>query len=325
LLAATISVTAGLTSCTGTAGVEVSKDWSGITDYTVADVNGLATVVGIDTRRDQARSMIVVPDQDADSDVLGPVVSRRGSRTLVARPTKQDTSQVYRVVTGDPAVSRVGTTSGTVPLMAAAGGWVELTTDSEGSRAQVLGPRLEPVGGPVSLEPSIRAAATDGGTTLCVTYGDGRTTRAAVADLAAGHVSAPVDVTDLGEVAVGCWRGRTLVVGAADPTARPKLVTGGSVVALRVPADAIDAVQVIGDTAAVAVVVGSTAQVRFFDLTTGGLVRSATIAGMDTVIDLFPSGAGHENLIAVGEDDVAVVNRRTGAVSSFPLPGRSRP
>jgi hypothetical protein len=96
-------------ACAGPGGVTVSKDWTGISGVMVAEVNHQRTVIGIDTNRKQARSLIVLPSQASDDDVQGPTIVRpAGAASFVTMPAKNDgMTRAYRVTQGSDGVERI--------------------------------------------------------------------------------------------------------------------------------------------------------------------------------------------------------------------------
>ncbi|POX52744.1 hypothetical protein C3489_17385 [Streptomyces sp. Ru71] len=102
-------------ACAGPGGVTLGDDWKGSSAFALVDVDGLATVVGVNAVKGRAESLAVVPQQaDDGAGGAGPqIVALADGRRLVTVPRKGGASDRRYVL--DPrarVLDGVGTGAG---------------------------------------------------------------------------------------------------------------------------------------------------------------------------------------------------------------------
>lgn len=318
LAAAALTASAG---CSGSGGVTVSKDWSGVTGVVLASVSGQRTVVGVDTAHNRARSLIVVPDKQSDDHVRSAALSRRSDgTTYLSQPQTNGSALVYSIGKGSDSVDGVGTLAGGGTLYPTAAGWVTVLQSGTGGRAQAWSTALDR-GRSYPLPITPRSVATDGHDAVCVSDLGDAGTRAAALNVGTGTVSGAASAPGLVTASVGCWRGAPVVAGTVDGGSGPVTVQvqRSSPVRVLFSAGRLDRFVVTGDLATAVLGTDSGLQLLVVDLTSGRITRTVPVPKLAVADDFFTDGS---HWVIAGDDRAAVVDRATGAVAVFALPGQ---
>lgn len=312
----------GLTACSGAGGVQVSADWSGVTGVVVAKVNGLETVVGIDVKRDEARSFIVVPDKATDDQTLSPQLSRRpDGSAFLARPETSGGSIVYQVRLGDSSLNGVGSLPSGTRLLAVKKGWASVTSTASGSLTASVTDQLK-TGRAIAMKVTPRSVATDGDATVCVADLADAGSRAAAVNLLNGSSSLARTVVGFSANAVGCWRGGAILAGTGTPKSSDSVrVRPGSIPVIEF-GTRLDRLLVDGDTAHAVVSDENGVDLVAVDLLASKVKDRVKLPQIAVANDLYED---ESNWIVVGDTSVAVVSKATAGVSIIELPGRVLP
>jgi hypothetical protein len=315
-----------LAACSSSSGVDVSHDWSGVHGYVVADVNGLETVVGIDTDHGQARSLVVIPQRSDDDAAEGPLISRNGTgMTYLQRPTDAGPSTLYRLAVGDSAANRVGTLSGQSRLYPISNGWAEVGPGPGGSTVRLLGSDLK-VRSRLNIPVRPDVVATDGRSRVCIASNTETSSAVVAVDLQNGAVGrleaypAPID-------ALACRDGKPLIaisgaIGAASKAAPEIRLTDGKPDRIEVIRGRLDGFVVSLGRAYAVVAVRKSLYVLVVDLANGRTLSTHLLRGLQVADDVFLTSGG---LVVAGGNSAAVFNPGTGKVATFALPGQVYP
>lgn len=97
-------------------GVELGSDWKGARAFSLAEVDGQLTVVGVNPRKGKAEPLVVVPSQADDNDTLAPQIVRLADgQWVITVPRKGGKpDRIYRIDRKDHAVAAQG--AGLEPL-----------------------------------------------------------------------------------------------------------------------------------------------------------------------------------------------------------------
>ena len=309
-------------ACSGPSGVEVSHDWRGVDGFVATDVDGLVTVAGLDPERSRARNLAVLPGRDDDDPVSGPVVARRrNGDALLIRPATGGRDVLYRIESGNDALSRVGGLTRGARLYPWTDGWVEVAPSGSGASARALRSDLTQVFA-MQLPITPDVVATDGAHRLCVAANGKASARLVTVDLQRQRSSEPIGLPSTIGV-LGCTDQGPLVgvevdPGAAGDSAPTARLVDGRVRMLEVDGGRLDALLVDGRTGYAVVGSGNALSALTVDLRSERMLDTHPLGKLEVADDAFLTG---RSLVVAGDDRAAVMDLRTGAVASMKLAG----
>ncbi|GIE83113.1 hypothetical protein Aph02nite_90630 [Actinoplanes philippinensis] len=317
-----------LAGCDGAAGVELSKDWSGVEVFVLSRVDDLTTVVGVDPVARVGKPLAVVPTQSDDDEVRSPQIVRLTTGEWIINIPKKDgrPSALYRIDTGGHSLERVGTVEAERALVPVGAVVAALSTAAASTAGKAEALMYDPAtwksdrAVALPTDPGLAAGGTDD---LCTATADGAGSKVTVVPVGAGRAPTTTTIAQLQVQALTCDGDRVAVAGGtatgegAGEGVRLTTVDGADVVTTA--AGRVDRIAATKD--ALTVVVSSPAGVRVSTLrrSDGKVAGTVDLTGIDGATGLHQVTKGW--LLTSG-GTAAVVSPETGKAETFTLPGQ---
>ncbi|MET9294427.1 hypothetical protein [Streptomyces sp. NPDC003077] len=331
---ATTATAALTTGCGGPGGVELGTDWKGAQTFALAKVSGLVTVVGINPGKATAESLVAVPTQEDDDEVISPQITELADgRRLLSVPRKDGKpDRLYEVNRKDHTLDGKGDTEGLRDLVpgktriAAVAGLPGKRQGGSGGDTSVLirdaanrtTQREAKIPGTITLTASDPAASDK----VCLGARSGSGTTVTVLDLTDGAtrtITAPsgADVQEL-----ACPNGHPVLAGTHKPAG-----SGALKVTLERHADhsvltaqggRVDGVAATGNSVVAAIATAGHTELVELDATTGRELHRTKLPDLPDSLGIRHTPSGW---LVFTEKTVTRVDLTSGKSKTFDLPG----
>jgi len=309
----------------GSGGVKVGHDWQGAELLAVAKVNGQRVVIGINPSARRSGSLIVIPTKKQDNPDLSPRIIRPAHGPwLVTVPERRAPSVLYRVDAGQEALVGIGTIEAGRSLLPVGSETLTVAAD-EGSVGL-----LDAASGRVTRTVRVAVlptytAGSAAPAALCLAQSGASGVTVGTVALDTGRSSSPSTLAVTSVTALGCRRGRPLLVSSMVPqngmppesTVELRQGSANGVDQLIVQGAVGAAVLATANSIFVAVSNNARSDVVEVDARTGHRVRRTAVHSIPVARGLYRNA---NDLVLVGDDRAAVIDA-TGSVHEFRLPG----